>query len=728
MSTKTSNSDIIPSIIAGSVNGIIFVISAMALSALIFTGPLAPYLPQGIGMVLVASVVFALFSAFTSKNPVIIIAPQDIPIAILALMAGTIMGTVGSNWNGEALFQYMFVAISLTSIFVGVFFYILGQFKLGKLVRFIPFPVVGGFLAGTGWLIVQFSFSMMTNLNLTIANLELLLSNELLIRWLPGIVFGVILLIADRFISHYLLLPGILLLGIITFYLISMINGASFNSLESGGYLLGPFPEGGLFPGFPFTFVHDFRWDLYAGQFPAITTMLILSVISLLFNYSGLELTIKDDVDLDRELKMNGISNIFAGFTGGSAGYMTLSESTMNYNMGVQSKLSNLIVAAMCVLTLIFGANVLSVFPKVILGGLIFNLGLLFLSDWLYDTWSRISKADYGIIVLILIVIGAIGFLEGIFVGILFSVILFVINYSKVEVIKYELSGKIYHSNVERSDALKNLIDSRGEEIFILPLQGYIFFGTSNRILEKIQDRLDDKELIDLKFLIFNFFQVTGIDSSTINSLNKLRIMAENNNFSVLFCSLDKTMRNQFTTEGLLPDEQKIFQEFDDLDHGLEWCENEIINLNYRIQDRGLKKDREDNFKKKFSQLYEYFEKKEFPQETVLIEQGKNPGGIFFIESGRVTVQLHSENGDIMRLKSMGEGTVVGEVSLYLGSIASATVITEKDCKIYFLSKENFQKINLESPEKATELHTYIVKLLSDRLAKSNDTIKALMR
>ena len=69
MSTKTSNSDIIPSIIAGSVNGIIFVISAMALSALIFTGPLAPYLPQGIGMVLVASVVFALFSAFTSKQP-----------------------------------------------------------------------------------------------------------------------------------------------------------------------------------------------------------------------------------------------------------------------------------------------------------------------------------------------------------------------------------------------------------------------------------------------------------------------------------------------------------------------------------------------------------------------------------------------------------------------------------------------------------------------------------
>ena len=199
MSNKSSFSDIIPSIIAGSVNGIIFIISAMALSALIFSGELAPYLPQGIGMVLVASVIFALFSAFTSKNPVILIAPQDIPIAILALMAATIMSSVGSSWTGEALFQYMFVAISLTSIFVGVFFYILGQFKLGKLVRFIPFPVVGGFLAGTGWLIVQFSFSMMTDLDLSFSNLESLLSNEMLIRWLPGIMFGVILLVADRY-------------------------------------------------------------------------------------------------------------------------------------------------------------------------------------------------------------------------------------------------------------------------------------------------------------------------------------------------------------------------------------------------------------------------------------------------------------------------------------------------------------------------------------------------
>ena len=131
----------------------------------------------------------------------------------------------------------------------------------------------------------------------------------------------------------------------------------------------------------------------------------------------------------------------------------------------------------------------------------------MFLTDWLYDTWHRISKADYFIIVLILVVIGAVGFLEGIFIGLILSVILFVINYSKVEVIKYELSGKTYHSNVERSEQLKEFMNDKGDQIFILPLQGFIFFGTSNRLLERVQERLDNTAQSDLKYLIFNFFR-----------------------------------------------------------------------------------------------------------------------------------------------------------------------------------------------------------------------------
>jgi len=728
MAEDSKYSTILPSLIAGLVNGIIFVVSAMALGSLIFTGELSSYLPQGIGILLFGSLIFALFSAVTASYPIIISAPQDIPIAILALMTTTIVATSGSDWSAQEQYEFIFVTIGLTSVLVGFFFYILGKFKLGKLVRFIPFPVVGGFLAGTGLLIVQFSFSMMTDIDPTINNIPTYFTSEMLIRWVPGAVFAVTLLIIYHYISHYLLLPSVLTIGIGLFYIVVFFNGVSVSELESGGYLLGPFPEEGLFTGLPLKHLSGFDWNLFLVTLPAIGTMMILNAISVLFNYSGLELIIKQDVDMDRELKMTGISNIFAGLGGTPPGYLTLSETSMAYNIGARSRLSSIVVVLLCAFTLFFGANVLSIFPKVILGGLILNLGLSFLEEWLYDTWAKLTRNDYFVIVLILFVIAAVGFLEGIVIGLLMLIVLFVLSYSKVEVIKHELTGTTFHSNVERSEYLKQIIADHGDQISILPLQGFIFFGTANRLLDRVNERVENIEASHLRYLIFDFRHVTGLDSSTINSFNKLRIMAKNHGFKVVFCSLNQDMTNQLMVGGLLPDEGGVFVEFDDLDHGLERCEDELIEKYKKSYEELSDSRKADSFKDKFPGIAEFFEEKTVVGNTAIIEQGKNPGGIYFIDSGRITVRLDTGSKEGIRLKSLGSGTVVGEVSLYLGSKASASVLTKTDCVIYFLSKENFQKLNLESPGKAAELHTYIVKLLSDRLAKSNATIQALMR
>ena len=180
--------------------------------------------------------------------------------------------------------------------------------------------------------------------------------------------------------------------------------------------------------------------------------------------------------------------------------------------------------------------------------------------------------------------------------------------------------------------------------------------------------------------------------------------------------------------EGLFADSMDLFLKFDDLDHGMEWCEEQIISETTI----GSNKQKEEIdeiklFEEKFADLLIYFESKDINQNTTLIEQGNDSEGLYFIKSGRVTVELRSSNNKI-RLKSMGTGTVVGEVSLYLKTQATASVISNTACETYFLSHENFDKLNKEDPERAVELHTYIVKLLSDRLAKSNATIQALMQ
>ena len=728
MTKDSTVSDFIPSLIAGTISGIIFVVSAMALAALIFTGPLSSYLPQGIGILLVGSIIFALFSALTATYPLILSAPQDIPIAILALMAVSIGAGINGQMVAEEAFQFIFVAIGVTSVLVGLFFWILGRFRLGKLVRFIPFPVVGGFLAGTGWLIVKFSFTMMTDMDLTLVNLEHFIESDIFFQWFPGLVFAVVMLLAGRRFSHYLLTPGILTGSIILFYGLMFAQGFTFGELENRGFLLGPFPEGGLFPGFPFEYVPDFRWDLFLVHLPAIATMMILSAISVLFNYSGLELIVKEDFDLDKELRLTGYSNILAGIAGTPAGYLTLNETSLAYNIGSRSRLPSIIVAVFCGIALLIGAQALSIFPKVILGGLLLNLGLEFLVEWLVDTWKRLHKSDYLVIVLILIVIGTVGFLEGIVIGLLMSIVLFVINYSKVEVVKYELTGKTFNSNVERSEYLRKILDDNGDQIFILPLQGFIFFGTANKLLQRILDRIESDTSNSMKYLLSDFRQVTGMDSSAVNSFNKLKIMAENHQFHILLCGLDQDINEQLLIEGLIPDDSNTIQTFVDLDHGLEWCEEQIIQT--VLKDSGDLDRLRDNsqFRNMLSDISEYLEEQDVSADMVIIEQGKKAGGIYFLESGHFTVRLDSGKGEQIRLKTLGPGTVVGEVSLYLGSEASASVVTDVDCRIYYLSKENFKKLQLEAPEKTTMLHSYVVKLLSDRLAESNATIQALLR
>ena len=184
-------SDTVPSIISGLINGIILIVIAMALSALIFTGSLSEYLSQGIGILLFGFLIYAIFSIFTASYPINISTPQDIPVAIIALIATTVMAKSGKDWSPESTFQFIFVTIALTSVMVGVFFFILGSFKLGKLVRFIPYPVVGGFLAGTGWLIIKFAFIMTAEIEFSITNISLILNLSILLKWLPGFLFGI---------------------------------------------------------------------------------------------------------------------------------------------------------------------------------------------------------------------------------------------------------------------------------------------------------------------------------------------------------------------------------------------------------------------------------------------------------------------------------------------------------------------------------------------------------
>ena len=137
-------------------------------------------------------------------------------------------------------------------------------------------------------------------------------------------------------------------------------------------------------------------------------------MITVLLNTTGIELATKKDAELEVELSAAGVANIFTGLLGGIPGYLSISRSVLNYKAGGRTRLSGLTAAACCTAVFLFGSSLMTLFPKLILGGLLLYLGFLLLKEWLVDSWFSLSHLDYTLVAGIMLVIASWGFLEGV--------------------------------------------------------------------------------------------------------------------------------------------------------------------------------------------------------------------------------------------------------------------------------------------------------------------------
>ena len=121
------------------------------------------------------------------------------------------------------------------------------------------------------------------------------------------------------------------------------------------------------------------------------------------------------------------------------------------------------------------------------MGGVLMYLGINFLVEWAYETWFTVPRVDFAIIWLVLLVIATVGFMPGVAVGLVAAVIMFVVSYSRTEVVRHELTGKTYQSMAPRQSDQRKILETKGERLYILQLQGFIFFGTANRLFKRVK-------------------------------------------------------------------------------------------------------------------------------------------------------------------------------------------------------------------------------------------------
>jgi sulfate permease, SulP family len=411
----------------GLTTGAIGVIFALSYAVLIFSGNLSAQLSTGVGLVLFSIATTRAAIALTSSYPGMVADLGTVPTAILAWSVGMIAKSLPVGTSSNESMITVIVAIALTSVLTGAAFLLLGYLQLGKVVRWMPQPVLGGFIASTGWLLLKGAFKVMTDKPLELAQLPLLTQPKVLIYWLPGVLLGTYLLIVSKRCKHPVLLSISLLASVALFYLSLPMLGSSVAQASANGWTLSiPVNQSSrsiwqLANGFILTSIH---WDAIAAQWMCIATVVVTATISLLMNVSGLALVTQKDINANRELKVAGVSNLLLGLLGGVLSFQSLSKSVLSYKMGNPHRLTTLIDAGVIMAVPLMGTSLLAYFPKPVLGGLLVFLGLSLLLEWVLTAWFKLSKIDYFIVQLIWIVSVAVGFLQGLTLGWLLAALL----------------------------------------------------------------------------------------------------------------------------------------------------------------------------------------------------------------------------------------------------------------------------------------------------------------
>jgi SulP family sulfate permease len=712
----------------GLVLGALEVVLAISLAALIFRGRLSEHLEAGIGLGLASAVVVMVVVALRSSLPGAVGSVQDSTAAVIALVAAEIALDVRAP--GDAAFVTVAVAIAVTTVATGLVLLALGLLRLGNLIRFMPYPVVGGFLAGTGLLLTKGAIGVLSGVSVSVSTLDELLVADVAEKWLPGAAFAVALLVLVRRWRHALLVPMAILSALALFYVVALATGNGPSELESGGWLLGPFPGTGLWEPWAIEGLGDADWSAIAAQTPNMATVALVGAVALLLNTTGIELAVDRDLDLNRELRASGGANVAAGIGGGMVGFVSLGLTALAQRAAA-GRLVGVVGGLVCAIALVLGGSFVALLPRTVVGGLLLFLGLSFLVEWILDAWSRLPRSDYAVVVLILVVIGAFGFLPGVAVGLVLAVALFVVDYSRTEVVKHALSGGSYRSNVERDPRQLELLRAVGDETFILELQGFLFFGTANSLLERIRERSLAVEKAPLSFLVFDFRRVTGLDSSAVIAFVKAHRLAQGQGFTLIVTGLAERLRTELARGGFSEAALPGLRVFADVDRAIQWCEDRLLEREAAAGDapRRLEDLLRDGLglTVRAARLLPYLEPLELAAGEELFAQGEPSRDVYLLESGRLTAVLTLGSGEQVRLRTMAPGTVVGEVTLYLGTVRSAGVITEQPSRLYRLAADTLAAIERDEPELAAALHRALARLLAQRLTDAQRTMEALL-
>ncbi|KAL2141211.1 hypothetical protein VTI28DRAFT_2670 [Corynascus sepedonium] len=501
-------------------------------------------------------------------------------------MAGTITDIVGQD-HPDAVIATTITSYALSSMLTGAVFYLMGKFKFGYLVGFIPRHILIGCIGGVGWFLVATGFEVTArmdgNFSYDLDTLKRLVQTDTVPLWVIPLTLAVILFYGQSRITSRFFLPLYILMIPAVFYaLAGALNLLNPDKLRDGGWVFEGPPAGEpwwyFYTLYKLNLVH---WGAIAQCIPAMLALTFFGVLHVPINVPALALnTGEDHANLDHELKLHGYSNFLSGAAGSIQNYLVYSNSLFFMRSGGNTRLAGFELAAFTFLVMLIGPSLIGYIPVMMVGVLIFDLGFELLLEAVWQPRKKLKPVEYFTVLVIVLVMGTYDFVVGIGVGILLAFMSLTFQTSRVSAVRASYSGDVVGSTVRRNPTQQHYLRQVGRQINIIKLSGYLFFGTIVGVEDRIRALISDEEFSKrpIKFLVLDLWLVTGVDYSAAEVFNTISRLLDSKGIELVVSGVDPEhgLGRNLRAVGLGEDgiEVKLLPE---LNSALEYCENELL-------------------------------------------------------------------------------------------------------------------------------------------------------
>ena len=721
--------------LAGAMIAAVITISeSVPLGLMTFASLGAAFAGMGVIAGLYGAVAAGLVAALLGGAPRMISGPRASVAVVMASMVASIAAAPQLAQHGGPATA---VALALFGLFLaGMIEATFGAARLGRVIKFIPYPVIAGFMNGVAILLLlsqlrgflglseEFAWSQWKDLGhhvspwgiaVATVTMFIILAAPLVSRRIPALLSG-------------------LLSGLLLHYVLGQVVAT-----ESLGPTIGAIPP--AVPSFAMIHLGTLLGDPWTLErlleiLPAVGILAIIASIDSLMGAAALDSMTAGRHNSDRELIAQGLSNMASAVVGGLASSGAVGRSAASLKAGAQGRRSGVISAAAVLIATLAAGPWLGYLPRSVLAAVLTVVALGMMDTWSREMVSRLRLAGpfrRTIIANLIIVVAVAGvtvmvnLITAVIAGVMIAMVMFVRDMSK-PIVRRHYDGSARRSLKVRERGESEHLAARTQEIVVVELDGPLFFGTADTLFSEVE-----RISTSARIVILDCGRLADMDATGVRLLLQLfqRMIAHGKTMLISHMTKDD-LNGRFL--GVIAGDQifSVCRLFTDTDAALEWAEDNLLGAagfdpagvrEIDLHEFGIALGFDDIERDHLAALTR---RHELPAGTVLFREGDEGDAFFMLAKGTVTIRLASGRRAPIRLANLIPGVVFGEMAMLEGQQRSADAIADGDIVVYKMTNADFQTVLTGNPALAAKLVGNIAREIAARLRVTNNELRII--